>query len=362
MLNYYRDSKNNLPVPDDADVLNWVTECNEYKTKSMYPNMPLSEEEANFPIAYIITTHKDSAQLERLLRAIFHSQNVYCIHLDAKSPQTFHSAVNKLAGCFDNVFVASKLESVQYAGYTRLLADINCMSDLLRRPEPWHYVMNLCAQDFPLKTNLEIVRQLKMYNGHNDINGILPPSYIKPRTQYKHRTTIKGKLVRTSKKKTNPPHGLTIYFGNAYYAATHRFVNFVINNQLATDLLKWSNDTYSPDEHYWVTLQRANGTPGGYPKSTWHENVRFMKWADIPRHPKCKGKYVRALCVFGVGYMPYLTRQPHLFANKFYYSFDPVTLQCLEELLDYRTGYPETVHVFKTFPVTDLVWQNHTTV
>ncbi|XP_033096124.1 N-acetyllactosaminide beta-1,6-N-acetylglucosaminyl-transferase-like [Anneissia japonica] len=359
MLEDHRDIEKNLPVPDDIDVLSWMADCDEYKARRKYPTKPFSKEEGDFPLAYIIVTHKESAQLERLLRAIYHPQNVYCVHPDAKSPHAFHSVVHKLSECFDNVFVASKLESVQYAGYTRLLADINCMDDLLRRPEPWKYAMNMCAQDFPLKTNLEIVQQLKMYKGHNDINGILPPRYIQSRTRFIYRTTLTGKLTSTAKRKTNPPHGLTIYFGNAYYAATRRFVNYIINDQVAIDLLRWSNDTYSPDEHYWVTLQRDKRTPGGYPNATWDENVRFMKWGDIPKHPPCKGKYVRGLCVFGVGYMEYLTRQPHLLANKFYYSFDPITLQCIEELLDYRTAYPETVNIFQNFPITDMVWQNH---
>ncbi len=95
--------------------------------------------------------------------------------------------------------------------------------------------------------------------------------------------------------KTPPPHNFTVYFGNAYYAATPEFVNFVITDQRAIDLLNWSNDTWSPDEHFWVTLQRSLYAPEGYLDATRDENIRFMKRRDVKRHPGCQGKYVREL-------------------------------------------------------------------
>ncbi|XP_054762927.2 N-acetyllactosaminide beta-1,6-N-acetylglucosaminyl-transferase-like [Lytechinus pictus] len=349
--------KGSIAVPSDEIVLGWTKDCEVFKRERRYPEKPRSVEEEEYPVAFIIVTHKESAQVERLLRAIYHPQNVYCIHPDVKSPPAYQDAIRGMASCFDNVFIPSRVEDVQYAGFTRLQADVNCMSDLLQHKVQWRYVINLCAQDFPLKTNLEVVRQLEAYKDKNDINGILPPSYIKGRTR-SHFIAANGKMVATRKLKTPPPHNLTIYFGNAYYAASRQFVDYVIHNQVAVDLLQWSEDTFSPDEHYWVTLNRSPGIPGGYANATWDANVRFMKWGDVPTHPACKGKYVRALCVFGVGYLNYLAKVTHLFANKFYYSFDPVVLQCLEELLDFRNAHPEAITDFvPNFPVTDMVWQ-----
>ncbi|KAJ8034542.1 Beta-1,3-galactosyl-O-glycosyl-glycoprotein beta-1,6-N-acetylglucosaminyltransferase 3 [Holothuria leucospilota] len=264
-----------LPVPTDERFLKFTQNCSGFRKERKYPEQPNSKEEAAYPLAYIIVTHKEVAQVERLLRAIYQPQNVYCIHPDKKSPEIFHDALTSLASCFDNVFMVSKVLSVQYAGFTRLQADVNCMTDLLQTQVQWKYVMNLCGQDFPLKTNLEIVRQLKVYNGHNDIKGILPPPYIKPRTQNHFEENADGKIVRGRGSKEPPPHNFTIYFGNAYYAATRAFVNYVITDHRAVDLLKWSEDTWSPDEHYWVTLQRYPGVPGGYPHGTWDSNESY---------------------------------------------------------------------------------------
>lgn len=86
--------------------------------------------------------------------------------------------MTSLASCFDNVRLASRLERVIYAGFSRLQADINCMRDHLdaaraaedvprsqRRRLPWRYLINTAGQAFPLRTNAELVSILRLYNG-----------------------------------------------------------------------------------------------------------------------------------------------------------------------------------------------------
>ena len=66
-----------------------------------------------------------------------------------------------------------------------------------------------------------------------------------------------------------PPHDIDIVRGSAYGVFSREFVEFIIKDPRARDLLKWSEDTFSPDEHYWATLhhQYANPhlkAPGGF--------------------------------------------------------------------------------------------------
>ena len=150
--------------------------CEVFKRDRGYHLEALSEEEANFPIAFNIIMHKDISQVEKLLRTIYRPQNIYCIHIDAKSTESLVSAVRTLANCFQNVFVASKLERIVYAGFSRLQADINCMKDLVQHKQhKWNYLFNLAGQALPLKSNAELVKILKIYNGSNDIEGIVGP-------------------------------------------------------------------------------------------------------------------------------------------------------------------------------------------
>ncbi|XP_012495077.1 PREDICTED: N-acetyllactosaminide beta-1,6-N-acetylglucosaminyl-transferase, isoform C-like [Propithecus coquereli] len=233
--------------------------CQQYWIQNHYIMEPLSKDEAEFPLAYVMVIHKDFDTFERLFRAIYTPQNIYCVHVDEKAPAAFKDAVGKLLSCFSNAFVASKRESVVYAGISRLQADLNCLQDLVTSEVPWKYAINTCGQDFPLKTNREIVQYLKGFKGKNITPGVLPPPHITRRTKYVHleqRYHLFSFMLWTWIRKSPPPHDLTIYFGSAYVALTREFANFALQDQRAVNLLEWSKDTYSPDEHFWVTLSR----------------------------------------------------------------------------------------------------------
>ena len=86
---------------------------------------------SSISIAYTILLHNDVEQFERFLMAIYHPNNVYCVHIDSKSSDSIKNGVKSIVDCFDNVFIATKLEYIVYAGFSRLRADLNCMTDLV---------------------------------------------------------------------------------------------------------------------------------------------------------------------------------------------------------------------------------------
>ncbi|XP_075427732.1 putative beta-1,3-galactosyl-O-glycosyl-glycoprotein beta-1,6-N-acetylglucosaminyltransferase 7 [Ascaphus truei] len=312
------------------------TNCSKIIMDLHFITKPLSAEEANFSLAYILTIHKDLDMFVKLITAIYAPQNIYCIHIDEKSPKAFERAVRKLASCFQNMFISSKQVSVVYAGFSRLQADLNCMEDLVRSNAQWSYVLNLCGQDFPIKTNKEIIQYLKSkWNGKNLTPGVTQPPHIQYRTRVSYKEFVhleKSYVYPTTTEKHSPPHNITLYFGTAYYALTLEFVNFVLSDTRARDLLQWSRDTYSPDEHYWVTLNRLKDAPGATPDAQWEGNIRAIKWKDQEgsSHSGCHGHYVRNICVYGLGDLQWLTKSPHLFANKFDLGRYPLVLDCLE--------------------------------
>ena len=54
----------------------------------------------------------------------------------------------------------------------------------------------------------------------------------------------------------------------------------------------------------------------------------------------CHGKFVRGVCIFGVGDLPVLMKRKELFANKFYSDFQPLALDCFEHYHHVRSGCP----------------------
>ena len=76
------------------------------------------EKPRNFSIAYSIVTHQGAGLVERILRAIYRPQNVYCIHVDTKSDSTFYNALRLVSECFPNVFLAQQRVDVVQSSLT----------------------------------------------------------------------------------------------------------------------------------------------------------------------------------------------------------------------------------------------------
>ena len=265
--------KHKRHIPSDTYYVDLTRDCDKFKSIMGYRLKPASTEEESFSIAFNLLIHTDVEQVERLLRAIYAPQNSYCVHIDTKAEPVMQKAVRAIVGCFDNVFVASKLERVVYAGFSRLQADINCMRDQVKRPTRWRYLLNVAGQAFPLRTNLELVRILKMYNGHNDIESLYRRT-LRKRIDDEWRETKDNKLELTGRRNPPPPHNIEIVRGSAYGVFSRRFVEFVVTDEKAKDLLEWSRSTFSPDEHYWSTLHHTYvnphlHTPGGFSGELW---------------------------------------------------------------------------------------------
>ncbi|XP_044909402.1 beta-1,3-galactosyl-O-glycosyl-glycoprotein beta-1,6-N-acetylglucosaminyltransferase 7 isoform X5 [Felis catus] len=234
--------------------------CSRISQEVQLITRPLSAEEGNFSLAYIVTTHKDLAMFVQLLRSIYVPQNLYCIHVDKKAPKKYKSAVQTLVNCFENIFVSSKRGRVAHTGFTRLQADLTCMRDLVRSKFQWNYVLNLCGHDFPIKTNKEIIRYIRSkWTDKNITPGVMQPPHVASETNGSRlEFTPEGSIYGSPNRrfKDEPPHNLTIYFGSAYYVLTRKFVEFVLTDIRAKDLLQWSRNIQSPEQHYWVTLNR----------------------------------------------------------------------------------------------------------
>lgn len=154
----------------DQQLFREAQNCAAFLSGRQYLLKPASEEEARFPLAYSILLFHHTEQFERLLRAIYRPQNFYCIHVDRKSSKSVQDAVGAVVNCFGNVFLAPEQYDVRWGTFSVLQPELSCMKELLKYKK-WKYFINLTGQEFPLKTNWEIVQILKIFNGANNLEG-----------------------------------------------------------------------------------------------------------------------------------------------------------------------------------------------
>lgn len=308
--------------------LNKTRHCDKYINETGYISSSLTEEEENFPIGYSILVFKNIQQVETLLRSIYRPQNVYCIHCDKKASADFKEALQSITRCFDNVFMSSKSYDVVWGTISVLLPEITCMGDLWKYNKKWKYFINLTGQEFPLRTNYELVKILKIYNGSNDIDGTV-------KRANKERWEGKPKL----------PYNIRYVKGSVHIVASRGYVDYVLHNKIADDILNWTAGVQVPDEMFFATINHnpslnVPGSNKGEPETDCRIKpflTRFKNWGDHVFNWKCHGKRVRQICIFGIGDLPLLASRQEMFANKFHFDYQPYTYQCMDELIFNRT-------------------------
>ncbi|KAL8586565.1 hypothetical protein ACOMHN_053918 [Nucella lapillus] len=152
---------------------NITSDCRRYRQQAGYIES-VSEEEREFPLAFSVMVYKEMEQVERLLRAVYRPHNAYCLHLDLKASPQLVQDLQSLSRCLPNVVWSPRRLDVQWGQFSVLHMELLCMEALWDLAVGWRYVINLTGQEFPLKTNKELVKILMAYRGANDILGEIP--------------------------------------------------------------------------------------------------------------------------------------------------------------------------------------------
>ena len=142
---YTLPERQGIKLPDEF-YIEKTKNCAGFIKDRGYITSSLSQLEEDFPLAYSIVAYKETEAVERLLRAVYRPQNVYCIHVDAKSSDAFYAAVSGVAACFSNVFMAPKRIDVKYGMFPVLETDLMCMRKLYEEKANWRYFINLTGK------------------------------------------------------------------------------------------------------------------------------------------------------------------------------------------------------------------------
>ncbi|KAL5965900.1 Beta-13-galactosyl-O-glycosyl-glycoprotein beta-16-N-acetylglucosaminyltransferase 4 [Taenia solium] len=277
----------------------------------------LNKRDGDMDIAFTLVVHKDLLQIARLLRMIHRKNNYYCIHTDLRSDQYFSDALNGITKCFGpNVELVplSQRVEVNWGDESVLLPQLICGAQALRQHASWRYLINLVGQDFPLRTNLELIAALKALNGSNLIESI----------------SIDGYRSRVGNAKL--PLGATWFKGSIYGAYRREFLEEAILGgrvePIRSAIVKHKAFKI-PDELFFPTLAYNSHLklPGAcltapLPSSEAHMNflAKYVIWFgyNLP----CNTKFVRNVCILGKEHVNMLKRAPHISANKFHADYE----------------------------------------
>ncbi|CAL8071974.1 unnamed protein product [Calicophoron daubneyi] len=288
--------------------------------------------------------YTDIERALRLLVSIYRPHNFYCIHVDRKSPVEYRTILMGAAVLIgNNVHVVPEEESLRvvWGTMSTLDADLLCSKILLKFSTRWKYWINLTGQEFPLRTNWELVVALKALNGTNVAAG---------HTYYRYPERRPSEKMMDFK--------INWMKGSAHIALRRDFVEMMHSDircqkvlnalRMWESILKW---TVIADEQYFCTLNN-NPTvipmPGAYLGGNRSNEktpliTRLKLWEKKGRF--CQdGHLIRSICMLGMTHLPILLSSPHFFANKFLPHIEPTAYDLLENWIRTKVEYERTYH------------------
>ena len=98
-------------------------------------------------VAHIIIFHEDPTGVERLLKAMFHPDFDFYLHLDKKVDMGPYSYLAELP----NVTFIKNRKLVNWGGFSQVEASLNSITEIVASGKEYEFINLLSGQDYPIK-------------------------------------------------------------------------------------------------------------------------------------------------------------------------------------------------------------------
>lgn len=270
-------------------------------------------------IGYLILVHRYPEQFERLFKAVHDPANQYVVHVDRNSGPQLEQRIRDFLIPYANAEVIESRPAI-WGGYSLIDAELRGMKRLLEMSDDWSVFINLSGQDFPLKSQAEIMTFLAKHPGQEFIRAV-DQKKIRPDTMNRVRKMVFERpsgIVRTILRRPFL-RGATPYIGNQWMMVSRRFCDFVCNDRTANRYKAFYRNTFIADEGFFQTVMKNTDAHG----PMINDDMRMIDWipdGDIKLRPRTYTMADEAA----------LKASPNLFARKFDTQVDTDVIDMLE--------------------------------
>jgi len=274
-------------------------------------------------IAYFILAHRYPHQFKRLFKSIYHADNHYLIHIDKGAEAETVDDITLFLKDYDNASILESKDAI-WGGYSLVDAALRGIKKLVNMDVKWEYFINLSGQDFPLKSQAEILSFLNLHKGVEFIK-VADQAKIRPETLHR----IKDYVQEVGDKLEIDPlanrmflKGVTPYIGNQWMILSRAFCEFITYSPELKKFENFYRNTLIADEGFFQTVL-MNTTFKSVIVSDDKREIDWVASDDIKLRPR---DFVRKDSVV-------LLNSKNLFARKFDEQVDSAILGILEDSL-----------------------------
>jgi hypothetical protein len=270
-------------------------------------------------IGYLILVHRFPEQFKRLFNAIYDPRNSYVVHVDKNSGETLDANIRDFLLPYPNAEVMEGRAAL-WGGYSLVDAELRGMQHLMEMDGNWSHFINLSGQDFPLKTQAQIMDHLRA-NPDREYIRVLDQNKIRPETMRRIGEFVIERGGQIEQTLTMRPfiEGATPYIGNQWMIVSRAFCSFVCNDVRADRYKEFYRNTFIADEGFFQTVMMNTSVHG----EIVNDDLRMIDWVsdgDIKLRPRT---YMRQDAAA-------LKASHNLFARKFEQDIDGDILSILE--------------------------------
>ncbi len=234
-------------------------------------------------LAYSISGYKLPEQFAWLMTAIRHPDDVYVIHVDARTPPATFAAMREIAGTGDDVIFIDR-QPIAWMGISLVEAELRAITAALAAQPEFDYLISLSMQDYPLKSREAIVAELEAAPGRDYVTFERlreMPLHMR-RRPYLWSFEREGKLVKTSLPRTVPRDLKLAWKGPWWRILSHATCAWLQSSPLTRRYREFLRHTQTPDEFFFQNLILNTS----FPDRLADGNRHFTAWSGTSASPE----------------------------------------------------------------------------
>ncbi|XP_054264373.1 xylosyltransferase oxt-like isoform X2 [Macrosteles quadrilineatus] len=238
-------------------------------------------------VAFLLTLNGRAVrQVYRLIKALFHRDHYFYIHVDARQDYMFRELL-ALEMQLSNVRLSRRRHSTIWGGASLLTMLLESMRELVDADWEWDFVINLSESDFPVKKNSQLVEFLTSNRDLNFVksHGREVQRFIQKQGLDKTFAECEAHMWRAGERRL--PWGVVVDGGSDWVALSRPFVTYLTReprDDLISGLLTVFKYTLLPAESFFHTTLRNSEFCASYVDN----NLHVTNWK---RRLGCKCQY-----------------------------------------------------------------------
>lgn len=281
-------------------------------------------------IAYIILAHKNPAQVARLVNRLNTENVLFSIHIDAASDlNAYKEQMQIFNPDSNNIYFLENRYRVRWGGFNTVKAEVELIRFVIRfNPE---CIVFLSGQDYPIKSNANLEKYFKQYEGQfiieyqlvdlkkpNRIVHYCFADYFDYKKEFFQKKNIPV-LIRAFNKiipKRKMLNGIIPYEGRVQFVMPLDIAKYVVEEYMNNKALKnFYKYVLLGDEQYFHTMLMNSK----YADRTYNITTHFADYTS--HHP----------IVWKSKDIEYLKKQENIFARKFDILIDEEILNLIDK-------------------------------